>query len=105
MVMRYRRPPGGGSGGAIAPPDRNDVFLFSFFLFFPQALLKGSQNHTGEHTCFRLGKFQISGLGCSNMLKCVLERVLGRVLERVSGRLLKKKTKKMKRTKIIKKKT
>ena len=48
--------------------------IADIILFFPQALLKGSQNHTGEHTCFRLGKFQISGLCGPNLL----ERVPGR---------------------------
>ena len=30
------------------------------FAFFPQALLKGSQNHTGEHTSLRVGKIRFS---------------------------------------------
>ena len=30
------------------------------FVLFPQALLKGSQNHTGEHTSLRVGKFGFS---------------------------------------------
>ena len=47
-------------------------FLQVFCVFFPQALLKGSQIHTSEHTSLRVGKIEFSELDCSTVPKRAL---------------------------------
>ena len=44
----------------FAPLKRNVFSWGTTQTFFPQALLKGSQNHTGEHTSLSVGKIRFS---------------------------------------------